>query len=166
MSIDHGRAHHEKVEVRLGAGQRLQEVEIFNSEGLHTSDTRHYTRLFSMVMAANEGEQATGYEAPGALTGWEMSQKIDPKQLGEMVAKQAVTKLYADPCPSGKMPVVLDNGFGGVIFHEACGHLLETTSVQKKASVFWDKMGEKIANPVVSAVDDGTMGIIGFYQYR
>ncbi|MEC8623605.1 MAG: TldD/PmbA family protein [Bdellovibrionota bacterium] len=159
MSIDQAaRAHHEKVEqVRLGAGQRLQDVEIFNSEGLHTKDTRHYTRLFSMVMAAHEGEQATGYEAPGALTGWEMSQTIDPKQLGEMVAKQAITKLFADPCPSGKMPVVLDNGFGGVIFHEACGHLLETTSVQKKASVFWDKMGETIANPCVSAVDDGTM---------
>ncbi len=159
MSIDQAaRAHHEKVEqVRLWVGQRMQEVEIFNSDGLHTSDTRHYCRLGTMTMAADKGEQATGYEAPGSLTGWEISQTIDPKKMGEMVAKQAVTKLYADPCPSGKMPVILDNGFGGVIFHEACGHLLETTSVQKKASVFWDKMGESIANSCVNAVDDGTM---------
>ena len=97
MSIDQAAraGHHEKVEqVRLGAGQRLQEVEIFNSEGLHTFDTRHYTRLFSMVMAANEGEQATGYEAPGALTGWEMSKTIDPKKLGEMVAKASCYKAF------------------------------------------------------------------------
>ena len=55
------------------------------------------------------------------------------------------------------MPVVIDNGFGGVIFHEACGHSLETTSVEKKASVFWDKKGELIANEALSAVDDGTI---------
>ncbi len=70
---------------------------------------------------------------------------------------QALVKLGAAPCPSGEMPVVIGNGFGGVIFHEACGHLLETTSVAKKASVFHDKMGEMIANPVVNAVDDGTL---------
>jgi TldD protein len=55
------------------------------------------------------------------------------------------------------MPVIIGNGFSGVIFHEACGHLLETTSVAKKASVFHDQMGEMIASPIVSAVDDGTM---------
>ena len=66
-------------------------------------------------------------------------------------------KLYAADCPSGEMPVVIGNGFGGVIFHEACGHLLETTSVAKKASVFHDKLGEMIASPVVSAVDDGLL---------
>jgi TldD protein len=55
------------------------------------------------------------------------------------------------------MPVVIGNGFGGVIFHEACGHLLETTSVAKKASVFHDKMGELIAGPKVNAVDDGLL---------
>src|SRR5690606_21839679 len=54
-------------------------------------------------------------------------------------------------------PVVIDNGFGGVIFHEACGHLLETTSVEKKASVFWDKKGEMIAHEALSATDDGTI---------
>jgi len=65
--------------------------------------------------------------------------------------------LSADDCPSGEMPVVIGNGFGGVIFHEACGHLLETTAVAKQASVFHDQMDEMIAHPVVSAVDDGTM---------
>ena len=76
--------------------------------------------------------------------------------IAKDIGKEAITKLSAKPCPAGNMPVIIDNGFGGVIFHEACGHLLETTSVAKKASVFHDKMGEMIASSVVSAVDDGT----------
>lgn len=144
-------------QVNCGALQRLQNVEIFNSEGLHISDSRNYARLMANAIATDGSEQSTGYEAPGALSGWEFIDGINPVELGEMVSKQALVKLTADDCPAGKMPVIIDNGFGGVIFHEACGHLLETTSVQKKASVFWDKMDQMIANPAVSAVDDGTM---------
>ena len=55
------------------------------------------------------------------------------------------------------MPVALDNGFGGVIFHEACGHSLEATSVGRGNSVFCSKLGEQIASPKVTAIDDGTM---------
>ena len=65
--------------------------------------------------------------------------------------------LNAKPCPSDKMTVVIDNGFGGVIFHEACGHSLEATAVAKGASVFCNKLGEKIASEVVTAIDDGTI---------
>ncbi len=137
--------------------QRLQSVEIFNSEGLHTADDRHYARLVAQVFAKDGSEQSTGYEGPGALQGWEFINTINPQQFGEQVANQALIKLTAVECPAGKMPVIIDNGFGGVIFHEACGHLLETTSVSKKASVFWDKMDQMIANECVSAVDDGTI---------
>ncbi|WP_318478256.1 TldD/PmbA family protein [Photobacterium leiognathi] len=152
------RAENEKISQFIGnIGQREQQIEIFNSEGLHIGDTRHYTRISANAVAQNGNEQSTGYEAPGAFTGWEFNSKVDPKQLGQDVAKQAMVKLFADACPSGEMPVIIGNGFGGVIFHEACGHLLETTSVAKKASVFYDKMGETIANSVVNAVDDGTM---------
>jgi TldD protein len=64
---------------------------------------------------------------------------------------------HGDLCPSGKMPVIIDNGFGGVIFHEACGHGLEATSVAKGTSVYTGKLGEKIASDVVTAIDDGTI---------
>ena len=81
--------------------------------------------------------------------GFEFINSLDPKSISENIVKEALTKLDAIACPAGKMPVIIDNGFGGVIFHEACGHLLETTSVAKKASVFHDKMGEKIASSKV-----------------
>ncbi|WP_281543826.1 TldD/PmbA family protein [Grimontia sp. SpTr1] len=152
------RAQSDKISQIIGRiAQREQQIEIFNSTGLHVQDTRHYTRIASSVVATHGNEQSTGYEAPGMLSGWEFNSQIDPEELGEMAAKQALIKLGADACPSGEMPVVIGNGFGGVIFHEACGHLLETTSVAKKASVFHDKMGEMIAHPAVSAVDDGLM---------
>ncbi|OUR94133.1 peptidase C69 [Halobacteriovorax marinus] len=159
LQIDQAaRAQSDKIsQVNCGAFQRLQNIEIFNSEGLHITDTRNYARLMANAIASDGSEQSTGYEAPGALSGWEFIENIDPKELGTNVSKQALIKLTADDCPAGKMPVVIDSGFGGVIFHEACGHSLETTSVQKKASVFWDKMDQMIANPAVSAVDDGTM---------
>ena len=137
--------------------QREQFVEIFNSEGLHTTDQRNYTRAGISAIAVEGNEQSTGSWNDGGLTGWEISSDIDAEVTGSEAARQALVNLGAKPCPSGRMPVVIGPGFGGVIFHEACGHLLETTSVAKKASVFHDKMGEKIASSVVSAVDDGTL---------
>ncbi len=152
------RAEHEYVQQFVGRIlQREQHVEIFNSDGLHASDVRHYSRIAATAIAEDAGEQSSGYTAPGALRGWEFSRDHDATDLAQRAAKQALVKLHAADCPSGEMPVVIGNGFGGVIFHEACGHLLETTSVEKKASVFHDKMGEMIAKPVVSAVDDGLL---------
>lgn len=150
------RAEHTYVQQFIGRIlQREQHVEIFNSDGLHAEDTRHYCRIAATAVAEDSGEQSSGYVAPGALRGWEFNQEHNAQNLAQLAAKQAVVKLHAADCPSGEMPVVIGNGFGGVIFHEACGHLLETTSVEKKASVFHDKMGEMIASDVVSAVDDG-----------
>jgi TldD protein len=144
-------------QVTVSSLEKKQQVEIFNSEGLQSFDTRNYIRIVASSIAEKNGEQSEGYEGPGALSGFEFAKTVSAQDLGSKVAEQALVKLNADPCPAGKMPVIIDNGFGGVIFHEACGHLLETTSVQKKASVFWDKMDQQIANPVVSAVDDGTL---------
>ncbi|PID45740.1 MAG: peptidase C69 [Proteobacteria bacterium] len=137
--------------------QREQAVEIFNSEGLHINDTRNYIRAGLTAIASDGTEQSSGRWNDGGLSGWELGDTIDPKYTGEEAARQALVNLTARPCPSGKMPVVIGNGFGGVIFHEACGHLLETTAVAKKASVFHDQMGEMIASDVVNAVDDGTL---------
>ena len=100
----------------------------------------------------------TSFVGPGAQKGLEFfKDDIDVKALAVETAKTALTMLHAEECPSGKMTVVIGNGFGGVIFHEACGHGLEATSVSKELSIFSNKLGQKIASDIVNAVDDGTI---------
>lgn len=144
-------------QVILSYINRKQSIEVFNSEGLHATEERPYIRLFHQLVMKDGQLQSEASFGPGAIGGWEFMEKLNIQDNCEMLLKQANTTLYAKPCPAGKMPVVIDNGFGGVIFHEACGHLLETTAVEKKASVFWDKLGEQIAHSALSAVDDGTI---------
>ncbi|MBQ3638189.1 MAG: TldD/PmbA family protein, partial [Clostridia bacterium] len=134
-----------------------QKVRIANSEGLLVSDVRVRTRLMMEAFAA-EGDnfQSGGYN-PGAGKGLEYWEEKTPESVGVEAARSAVVMLSAKDCPSGKMPVVIDNEFGGVIFHEACGHSLEATSVSRNQSVFAGKLGQRIAAPCVSAVDDGTI---------
>lgn len=83
--------------------------------------------------------------------------RIDPAAHARKAAKTAITMLHAPECPAGVMPVAIDNGFGGVIFHEACGHSLEATSVAFGMSEFCGKLGQQIAAPCVTAIDDGTL---------
>jgi TldD protein len=131
---------------------------IANSEGLFTSDERTYTRIFATAVASDGHESQTGQFGPGRQMGFELFRCIvDPEAVGRRVAEMAVTMLKAELCPAGRMPVVIDNGFGGVIFHEACGHALEATAVAKNRSVFTGKLGQAIASPVVSALDDATI---------
>jgi TldD protein len=152
------RSKSEKVEqVNLMLTHKVQQIEVFDSEGLYATETRPYVRMITTAVTKDGDKQATGSYHPGARGGWEFIEGVDLKNLSEEIVQQSLTTLYADPCPAGSMPVVIDNGFGGVIFHEACGHLLETTSVEKKASVMWDKKGEMVAHEAVCAVDDGTM---------
>ncbi len=135
----------------------VQDVLIANTEGLWAEDRRVRTRISVSAVASNESEKQTGYFGPGALQGFEFCENTDIEAIAEEASRCAVTMLKADNCPSGKMPVVMDNGFGGVIFHEACGHGLEAAAISKKASVFTDKLGEKIASEKVTAIDDGTI---------
>lgn len=133
-------------------------VLIANSEGRFVTDRRVYTRLMAFAVAASGSENQTGYAGPGAMMGFELFDTlVDPEDVGRKAAQQAVLMLNADPCPAGVMPVVIDGGFGGVIFHEACGHSLEATSVAFGNSEFAGKLNQKIATDIVTAIDDGTM---------
>ena len=134
----------------------VSNILVANSEGLWGEDQRNRTRAFITAIASSSGKKYTANRGPGAQQGFEFYDGIDFAQLGKDTAKEALTMLHAGYAPSGKMDVVIGNGMGGVIFHEACGHSLEATGVAKKASEFWDKKGTQIANPIVTAIDDGT----------
>ncbi len=135
-----------------------QAVTIANTEGLFVSDQRVYTRASITAVASGSGENQTGSESPGAMMGFELfSTTVDMNACAREAARRAVTMLHADKCPAGVMPVVIDGGFGGVIFHEACGHSLEATSVAYGNSEFCGKLGQQIASKIVTAIDDGTI---------
>ena len=130
---------------------------IASTDGIYAQDRQIRTRIaISAVADKGQGTQ-TGSCSPGRRMGMEMFDIIDPKQVGLEAAKQAVTMAGAGYCPAGVMPVAIENGFGGVIFHEACGHSLEASSVAYGQSQFAGKLGEKIANEKVTAIDDGTI---------
>ncbi len=127
------------------------------TEGLYTQDRQIRTRMIMTAVAEKNGETQTGSFNPGRRMGLEMFETIDPKSVGQRAARQAMTMVNAGYCPAGVMPVAIDNGFGGVIFHEACGHSLEATAVAYGRSQFAGKLGQQIANPKVTAIDDGTI---------
>ena len=130
---------------------------IANTDGTYAQDRQIRTRLSVSAVADKGTGTQTGFFGPGRRMGMEMFDLIDPKSVGIKAAKQAVTMAGAGYCPAGVMPVAIDNGFGGVIFHEACGHGLEASSVAYGQSVFAGKLGQQIANPKVTAIDDGTI---------
>ena len=137
---------------------------VANTEGLLREDRKVRTRLAVNAVASKDGENQSGFYGPGAGMGFEFFEKVSPREVGEYAARQALTNLSAVYCPAGVMTVAIENGFGGVIFHEACGHSLEATSVGIGASQMAGKLGQKIAGSKVTAIDDGTIaGAWGSY---
>lgn len=136
---------------------KTSNILIANSEGLIATDKRVRSRFVVNAISSKDNLKESSHFSKGGKVGFEIFDNFDMNFVASDTARTAVNMLSAKPCPSGKMPVIIDNGFGGVIFHEACGHSLEATSVAKGASVFCDKIGEKIASDKVTAIDDGTI---------
>ncbi|WP_066304620.1 TldD/PmbA family protein [Bacillus sp. FJAT-29814] len=134
-----------------------QNVLIANSEGKFVEDKRVRSRMAIQAVAVRDSKMETGFYGPGAHQGYEFFETLNLDHYANEAARMAVTMLDASPCPSGKFPVIIDNEFGGVIFHEACGHGLEATSVAKNTSVFANRLGERVAPEIVTYIDDGTI---------
>ena len=130
---------------------------VANSEGLLKEDSHTRTRLIVSAIASKDGENQSGFCGPGRGMGLEMFEQIDPVEVGVHAARMALTNLRADYCKAGQMTVAIENGFGGVIFHEACGHSLEATQVGVGMSEMCGKLGQRIANEKITAIDDGTI---------
>lgn len=135
----------------------VQNIMVANSEGLWKQDRRVRSRLGISSIASKNGEMQSGFFGPGASMGYEFFENLDIDKYAKEASRIAVTMVNAKYSPSGKMPVIIDNGFGGVIFHEACGHGLEATAVAKGLSVYTGKIGQKVASELVTAIDDGTI---------
>ena len=148
----------EVVQVSAGYGDSRKRVLIANSDGLFARDD--VVRVLARVSVVADGDTGmqTGFQSMGQTIGWEAFDSVDVEALARDAARQAIVKLGARPAPSGPCPVVIKNGSGGVLFHEACGHGLEADHVQKGASVYAGKVGELVASPLVTLVDDGTLG--------
>lgn len=146
------------VRSKAGFMNSKSKITIVNSNGLIIYDEKERGRVILTAIASDGEKYEQAFEGPGAMAGFEHFKKhVDIVKLANEAAKAAISMLSARDCPSGKMTVVIGNGNGGVIFHEACGHSLEATSVSKNLSVFSNKLGTKIASDVVTAVDDGTI---------
>ncbi len=145
------------VQVSAGYGDSMKRILIANSEGVFSADDQVRTFFRVNVVASGDAGMQTGYDSLGHTIGFELFDEHDVEELAVRAAKQAITKLKARPAPSGSMPVVIKRGSGGVLFHEACGHGLEADLVGKGASVYRGKVGQSVAAPFVTLVDDGTM---------
>jgi TldD protein len=133
-----------------------REVAVANSDGLLSGDDRTRVRIGAQAVARRDGTVETGAETLGAHRGFELLED-DPGRIAEQAAAKALTLLDAVPAPSGSMPVVVGGGFGGVLFHEMTGHGLEADHIQKGASVYVGKLGERVAEPLLNAYDDGRL---------
>ena len=144
-----------QVTARYGDSRRR--ILVANSDGLLTEDDQVRTLFTVMAVASGDTGMQTGYQSMGRTIGFELFDRYDVADLAREAAERALLKLAARPAPSGTMPVVMGPGGGGVLFHEACGHGLEADLVAKGASVFAGRVGERVADPRITLVDDGTM---------
>jgi TldD protein len=145
------------VQVSAGYGDSRKNILIANSDGLLVEDEQVRTLLRISAVANGDTGMQTGFDSLGHTIGFELFDKVDVEEVARRAANQALTKLRARPAPSGSMPVVIKAGSGGVLFHEACGHGLEADLVGKGASVYRGRVGEQVASPMVTLIDDGTM---------
>ena len=138
-------------QVAGGLATTTRTAKVINTKGVNTEDTTKRIRLNVETIATKDNEKQSGRVAPGTMKGYEFINDYPILDKTKDACDTAIRMVNAGYAPSAKMPVILGNGFGGVIFHEACGHALEATSVARN---FNDKIGEQIASSVVSARDN------------
>lgn len=138
----------------------LKEVDrvivVANSEGVFKKEVRTYTMLSVSSYAFENGQTVSLYESYSKKMGYEFLNDVNLEEDIPKLSEKVIHLLHAKECPKGEMPVVINNGFGAVIFHEACGHALEATVTAKGIGVLSGRKGQKIASDKVTLIDDGT----------
>src|SRR5512142_108517 len=146
--------------IRMASVSYYDEVRgrvLANSEGLYLAD--ELPLLFFIVQALSEGNgtRHMGRERLSRHSGFEMFDEVTPEQIAKTCAREAIAMLDAKDTPAGKMDVVMQNGWGGVLVHESIGHPLEADNIARQIGAFTGKLGKKIATPIFTMIDDGTL---------
>jgi TldD protein len=144
-------------QVQVALGDSTRNFVVANSDGVFAADHQVRTRFNVSCVATGDGGMQTGYRPIAGTRGFEILTADAVADAARGAARQAITKLDARPAPSGELPVVLAGGTGGILFHEACGHGLEADAILKQASVYAGRVGQLVASPLVTLVDDGTV---------
>ncbi|HVL92709.1 MAG TPA: TldD/PmbA family protein [Acidimicrobiales bacterium] len=134
-----------------------RQILVANSDGLLVDDDVVRTSFRVSAVASGDTGMQQGYENVARTTGFELFDEVEVESVARAAARRALAKLAARPAPTGVLPVVIKAGRGAVLFHEACGHGFEADHIEKGASVFTGRVGEQVASPLVTLVDDGTM---------
>jgi TldD protein len=144
----------------------VENICIATSDGILAEEERIHTLALIQVIAAEGDILQTGYEPVGGLTGFELFEENPFEEIAERAAQKAVALLRAKKAPGGRMPVVISSKAGGTMIHEAIGHGLEADLVQQGLSVYSEKIGQKVASPMVTIIDDSTIsGKRGSYKF-
>lgn len=152
------RAYDKRVaQVTVQYRDTFQDITIACSDGTLARDRRYYIVAAANVIARAGDAVQTGYESAGGNIGFEIFRETPPEEIGRKAAERAVMMLSARKAPGGRMPVVLSSEAGGTMVHEAVGHGLEADLAQNGLSVYTDKIGQEIASPLVTVIDDATM---------
>ncbi len=136
----------------------LNYILIANSEGLLISDVRPQTRLFAFALAQSNGNRNSGFHNAGGRVGMSFfRERVIPEKIGERAAEEAIVLLDAREPEPGEQTVVLGAGQSGVMIHEAVGHPLEADANRKGTSIMSNRMGQKVANEIVTIYEDPTI---------
>jgi len=130
---------------------------IANSEGLYVTDELPLIFFIVQALAVGNGTSHMGRERLSRHAGIEMFDDLKPEDAARNCARESVTMLDAEDAPAGKMDVVMQNGWGGVLVHEAVGHPLEGDNISRETGVFVGKLGKDVANPKFTMIDDGSL---------
>ncbi len=135
----------------------LRKFLVVNSDGTIVRDSKTYLQMFVEVVGEKEGRIETAYASDGGFVGLEFFDTVTPESLGEKAARRVKTLLDAKPAPAGTMAVVMAAEAGGTMVHEAVGHGLEADLACNGLSVYQNKVGQQVASPLITVIDDGTL---------
>jgi TldD protein len=145
-------------EVQAGIADELKYVMIASSDGRLTGDVQPLSRFSVSCIADDDGNRQVGRSGGGGRIDVDFFKTdLTPEFFGEEAARQAIIQLDAIDAPAGAMDVVLGPGWPGILLHEAVGHGLEADFNRRQTSAFSGLIGERVASPLCTVVDDGTL---------